>query len=213
MCLPCAFEILGLRLGTAFIVGMAICSHLSMQMYVKTRELLPVKLNETWEVAYMLFGRKSIFLLCGVSVAFGWVLCVSCFLSAVNTVTAIFYGLVSARETGFSSAPGWMQWICNPNNILIVASVARLPLVRSQDRPSFSSAFIIFRLALFIAVIYVELWLGNTLYGDHYEINWDGMMTLKVDTLPLQPILIVMLCFSIQYVAIPAYCELEDRTP
>ena len=37
-----------------------------MLMYVKTRDTLPMKLDDTWEVAYVLFGRKSLYIICGV---------------------------------------------------------------------------------------------------------------------------------------------------
>ena len=130
MSLPCAFSIMGLIGGSSFIIFLGICGHLSMLMYVKTREQLPIKLDDTWEIAYLLFGRKSIFIICLVSLTYAWTLCVACYVSVVNTVTFILYYLVDMRETGYENAPGWMQWICQPTNILIVLSVLRAPLIR-----------------------------------------------------------------------------------
>ena len=52
----------------------------------------------------------------------------------------------------------------------------------------------VFRLLLFIAVIYIELIMGNTLYGDYYEIDWSGRFF--EDKIQLKPVLVVILCFG-----------------
>ena len=54
----------------------------------------------------------------------------------------------------------------------------------------------VFRLLLFIAVIYIELIMGNTLYGEYYEIDWSGRFFADNQLIQLKPVLVVILCFG-----------------
>ena len=143
---------------------MAVASHVSMLMYVRTRELLPVKLDDTWEVAYMLFGRKSIFVMCGVFFANAYIICVVCYVWAMETICAIFYGWVSARETGYENAPGWQKFVCDRSKMLIIVGVVSLTWIFQKEREGFSPYSIFMRLLIFLVGIYYEMFFGNSLH-------------------------------------------------
>ena len=99
--IPYALSKLGIFFGTLVMVLMTVASHQSMLLYVKTRDLLPMKLNDSWEVAYVLFGRKSIFVVCGVLFVFAWILCVISYISAAETLCSIIYGALKNSKKGY----------------------------------------------------------------------------------------------------------------
>lgn len=61
---PFALWTMGLVFGPIFIIMIALMSHLSMVMYVETQELMPVKTDSIYEIAYLMYGRCSIFVIC-----------------------------------------------------------------------------------------------------------------------------------------------------
>ena len=79
---------------------MAVLSHLSMMMYAKARDLLPIKLDDTWEVVYMLTGRRSIYVMCATFYAHAWCMSVVCYVFAAESLAIVFYRIVDLRETG-----------------------------------------------------------------------------------------------------------------
>ena len=62
--MPFAFYRMGLFLAiiTCFFIG--ILSHFANVMYLKVKDLTPRKLESVYEIAYLLFGRLSIFVVC-----------------------------------------------------------------------------------------------------------------------------------------------------
>ena len=66
MALPHAIRHLGLFVSLGTIVTVAIVSHISNMMYLKIKDLTPRRLESVYEIAYLMFGRVSIFLICTV---------------------------------------------------------------------------------------------------------------------------------------------------
>ena len=61
---PFAYYHLGLTLAIIMTVVLAINTHVSSMMYLKVKDLTPRKLESIYEIAYLLFGRASIFVVC-----------------------------------------------------------------------------------------------------------------------------------------------------
>ena len=57
---------IGMFYGIAAVIVMMILAHFSMMMYVKTMELTPSKSESVYEIAYLLSGRTSIFVICSI---------------------------------------------------------------------------------------------------------------------------------------------------
>ena len=164
-------------------------------MYAKARDLLPIKLDDTWEVVYMLTGRRSIYVMCATFYAHAWCMSVVCYVFAAESLAIVFYRIVDLRETGYENAPAWMQWICVRSNLLIIQSVLGVLKIPSRERKSFWGGLIIFRLAIFIIVIYVELlFTNNRLYDE--PIDWNEMMKVKVDGMLIFASLMIVMAFS-----------------
>lgn len=59
-----AFYHLGLFPGLVLAVMFAICSHLANILFLKVKDLTPRKYESMYEIAYLLYGRASIFIVC-----------------------------------------------------------------------------------------------------------------------------------------------------
>ena len=64
--MPYAFYHLGVSMGLFTCFAMAILSHFSSMLYLKTKDLTPRRYESVYEIAYLLVGRPSIFVVCGV---------------------------------------------------------------------------------------------------------------------------------------------------
>ena len=64
--MPYALSRMGLSLGIIFCLIMAIITHVSNMMYLKIKDLTPKRLESVYEIAYLMFGRSSIFVICTV---------------------------------------------------------------------------------------------------------------------------------------------------
>jgi len=62
--IPFAFYRMGLVLGPIFVLMMALLSQISTMMILKVKDMTPRKLESVYEIAYLLFGRPSIFVVC-----------------------------------------------------------------------------------------------------------------------------------------------------
>ena len=62
--LPYAFYHLGLFLGVISCITVAILSHFSSIMHLKTKDLTPRRYESVYEIAFLLVGRPSIFFVC-----------------------------------------------------------------------------------------------------------------------------------------------------
>ena len=64
--MPYAFHHLGVSMGLITCFVFAIVSHFSSMLYLKTKDLTPRRYESVYEIAYLLVGRPSIFVVCGV---------------------------------------------------------------------------------------------------------------------------------------------------
>ena len=64
--MPYAFYHLGVTMGFFTCLVMAVLSHFSSMLYLKTKDLTPRRYESVYEIAYLLVGRPSIFVVCGV---------------------------------------------------------------------------------------------------------------------------------------------------
>lgn len=63
---PYAYYHCGLTLSIILTVVLGIITHVSSMMYLKTKDLTPYKLESIYEIAFLLFGRSSIFVVCSI---------------------------------------------------------------------------------------------------------------------------------------------------
>lgn len=64
LAMPYAFYRLGLFLGLICAFLIAVLTHFSSMMYLKVKDLTPRRYESIYEIAYLLLGRPSIFVVC-----------------------------------------------------------------------------------------------------------------------------------------------------
>jgi len=62
---PYAFYHLGIPLAVFLSLMAAITGYMSVMLYLRTKDLTPRKYESTYEIAYLLYGRASIFIVTG----------------------------------------------------------------------------------------------------------------------------------------------------
>ena len=134
--IPFALYHMGLILGPLFVVFIGVASHLSMILYVKTKELMPYKSNSIWEVAYIMFGRSSLFVNCGTMFANSWSICVVSYIVIADTISSIFHMELLTGDKQVYETPHWQQALCHRSTILAIAGFICLLLIFKREHGS-----------------------------------------------------------------------------
>ena len=66
---PFAFYHMGMINGVFVCLSVAILSHISSMLYLRLKDLTPRKYESIYEIAYLLTGRSSIFVVCAIQLA------------------------------------------------------------------------------------------------------------------------------------------------
>ena len=134
--LPFALYHTGLILGPLFVVFIGVASHLSMTLYVKTKELIPDKVNSTWEVAYIMFGRSGLLFYCGALIANSWSICVVSYIVIADSISLIFDTVLLTGDKQVYETPHWQQALCHRSTILAIAGFICLLFTFKRERGS-----------------------------------------------------------------------------
>ena len=110
--LPFAFYRLGLVLSPIFCVIVACLGQVSSMMYLKTKDLTPKKPESVYEIAYILFGRPSIFVVTITMFISNYGALVLFYMIIGETVRTLMVSLLVEPENGGSidmeSYPWWV---------------------------------------------------------------------------------------------------------
>ncbi len=90
LALPFAFYHTGLINGVVLLLFFAATGHLSVLLYLNTKDLTPRKYESTYEIAYLLYGRVSIFITTGTLFFFGLSMMVMYYIILGETVGHLF---------------------------------------------------------------------------------------------------------------------------
>jgi len=88
--IPYAFYHVGLINGIILLLFFAGTGHLSVMLYLRTKDLTPRKYESTYEIAFLLFGRASIFVVTGTLFFFGLSMMVMYYIILGETVGHLF---------------------------------------------------------------------------------------------------------------------------
>ena len=94
--IPFACYHLGLFLGIILMVLMGIMSHFSSMMYLKVKDLTPRRYESVYEIAYLLFGRASIFIVCMIMMFANSMACVMFYMALGETISLL---IIPSSET------------------------------------------------------------------------------------------------------------------
>ena len=81
---------LGLFLGVILIAIVGILSHFSSVMHLKVKDLTPRRYESVYEIAYLLVGRASIFIVCSIMMFGNFLASVMFYIVLGETLSTLF---------------------------------------------------------------------------------------------------------------------------
>ena len=217
--LPYAFYHLGLINGIILNIMIAILAHISSTMYLKVKDLTPRRQESIYEIAYLLLGRKSIFIVCAVMFATNLAAMILYYIIIGDTISQLFAQLLLEDAVGknhddikieLSNQPWWSQLISHRTTaILAVGGISFIFIFKRHLEELKSISYVFLTVVfLFIALLWVELYKDG---GESME-TYSEMTSIKTDFHLLTAISIFIFAYSFQFMVFPAYVELEKRS-
>ena len=90
---PYALYHMGLIFGTFYIIFIGLVCLFTILMYVRTKKLMPRNVETVFEIAYLMFGRSSIFIVCGILL----IDCLGCVILFYMMIGETFSGMVTKQ--------------------------------------------------------------------------------------------------------------------
>ena len=219
LAIPYAFYNVGLINGLIALLAFAIFAHISNSMYLAVKDLTPRRYESIYEIAYLLLGRSSIFILCTI-------------IYSCNLLAMVMYYIVIGDTTGRLAAQFFVPDAPNKKideiktdlegisvfaqvishrttSILFVGCLSMLFIFkkRLEELKSVSYAFITI-VFLFVALFLVELIRDEGKSMESYE----EITALKPGTAILTAFGVFIFTYAFQFMVFPAYVELENRS-
>ena len=107
---PYAFYHLGITLAVIMTLVLAVNNHMSSMMYLKTKDLTPRKLESVYEIAFLLFGRASIFVVCIIMFLSNYGAIVLFYMIIGETTSTLFTQAIVLPEEDTAEALGDFVW-------------------------------------------------------------------------------------------------------
>eukprot|EP00354_Favella_ehrenbergii_P011205 CAMPEP_0170451732 /NCGR_PEP_ID=MMETSP0123-20130129/874_1 /TAXON_ID=182087 /ORGANISM="Favella ehrenbergii, Strain Fehren 1" /LENGTH=330 /DNA_ID=CAMNT_0010713519 /DNA_START=158 /DNA_END=1150 /DNA_ORIENTATION=- len=218
---PYAIYHMGLPLGTAMIIFIAAFTQASIVLMLKTAQLAPCKPKSVYEIAYLLYGRTSIFFLCIIMLISG-LGAIALFYRMIGDTfsTVLKDGLMgpnhgqdgSVGEEGAEGHPWWVTAIVHEKTLIVLAGLLQTPVIfkrQLEEMKVISYSFAIIAL-VFTFLLIGELYRRRDYVSEH--IDWDDLKRAKLDAGFVTSLNILILSFSMHWIILPTYSELENRT-
>ena len=143
---------LGVPLAIFLQIAVMFGTHTSSNMYLAIRDLIPDKPDSLYEIGYMLFGRKSIFILASVFFLNGFGLCMIYFIIFGDTA-----GQLAAEFTTDKSLGD--VWYTSRYTYSIPLALVLIPIVIKKELAELAwISYVLFvSLFLFIVVNLIQL--------------------------------------------------------
>ena len=131
-----AFSRLGLTLGIIFCFIVAIMAHLSNMLHMKTKDLTPRKYESVYEIAYLLVGRSSIFVVCIVMMMTNMSALVMYYIIIGDTISSLMRQILlksveggeeaieSEVEAELQESSNWVNFLCRKEVTVVVVGTA-----------------------------------------------------------------------------------------
>lgn len=201
--LPYAFLHFGIPIAVVIVLFVIWVTKESAEMYLEIKNLIPDQPESLFEIAYMLYGRKQIFVLSVIITILSFGLCMVYFIVFGDTM-AQFIGHLIGEKLGEG------PWSSRYTYVLILA-VLLIPVVLKKELAELKVlSYILFGcLGIFILLNLVQL-----LFDKHFDIppvEADYFEpTFNVELIEALSILLV--AFSYQQNVFPIYSSLKNKT-
>ena len=151
--LPLAMYSLGLPLAMVLQIGVMITTHMGSMMYLHLKDIVPGKPESLYEIGFMLYGRKSIFMLGSILVINSCGLCMIYFIVFGDTFGQFAASFTDGKES-LGSIWYTSRWCYSVPLSLILAPYC----LKKQLAELSIIAFMLFvALGLFVVVNFIQL--------------------------------------------------------
>lgn len=219
--LPFAFYHLGIPLSLILCFIMATLGHFSSMMYLKTKDLTPGKYESIYEIAYLLFGRPSLFVVLAIlfsSVLGSAILYYIVIGETYSTLTTQLLVMpddpksIYQIQSEMDKYPWWLQMTTNRRMGTLLAGGIHLVTIykRQLKEMKVVSYMLLIIVSIFIVMVCSELFTDGVAVAD--TIKTEEMMKVKGGVQLITSITIVIFAYSLQQMVFPTYTELEKRS-
>jgi len=219
--LPFAFYRMGLPVGLSFCAFVAFMCHISSMMYLMTKDLTPGKFQSAYEIAYLLFGRLSIFVVCIIQWLNNYGAILLYYIIIGETVSTLSRQVLTNAAEGKSFAQlerelqeyPWLTQVATSKmtGIIIVGTVHISAIFKRQLHELRCMSYMLAAIGLVFVSCVVSQLLMDRASGREMPPS-DELMTLKVDYHLITSVCVTFFAYGYQFLILPAYSELENRS-
>ena len=168
-------------------------------MCVRVKEMMPKEIETSWEIAYVLFGRRGFYIFFGLFLVFGWVICLASFIVLGDLGESLFEPLWLPDEPyEEEDLEQWRVVLLKRWPYVMVSAILRLATIFDKDRESMYVSAYFIRALLFLGFSYANYFSGKTYLSQDEieEIDWDVAKVVKVDRFLITAIAVVILAWT-----------------
>ena len=203
--MPYAFHHLGVSMGIIICFTFAVLSHLSSILYLKTKDLTPRRYESVYEIAYLLVGRPSIFVVCGVLFAANmgavvmYYIIIGDTLSALTTQALIPSEGLSAQEleVELSNFPPLTRMLCNRAFGICLVGIFQLKIIFKRQLEELKIVSYIFMALILLFIVLLLSEVGSDIDRISETVDYASVMHMKKDYHMITAFSILTFAYSI----------------
>lgn len=212
-----AFYHLGIFLGVIIVLIMAICTHLANILHLKVKDLTPRKYESMYELAYLLYGRASIFVVCINNGLTNLAIAIYSYIIIGETgrsfMTQFLVGNPSpGHEANLDNEEWWVKVACQKSTTILIIGLALIFTIfaRQMSELKWLSYTLIGILTAFICLIFSLLISERAKVSE--TVDFEDLTRVKFDQYLMTSISVFMFGMSNQFMVFPTFNELEKRS-
>ena len=221
LAMPYAFYHLGLYLGLICAFLITVLAHFSNMMYLKVKDLTPRRYESIYEIAYLLLGRSSIFVVCVIMLIQNFSACIMYYMLLGETLSSLCTQILiaPAEEKSLGEVPNevdeypfWQQVACSKHSAILLVGLSQFFIIFKRQLSELKIiSYIFLGLTIgFIALLFSELMTDSVEVAE--TINMDDLTRVKSDHHLVTAVSILVFAVSLQWMVFPTYVELEKRS-
>ena len=196
---------LGLPLAILLNIGVMITTHMGSMMYLHVKNIVPGKPESLYEIGFMLYGRKSIFILGSILFILACGLCMIYFIVFGDTFGQFVANFTEGKES-LGSVWYTSRWCYSVPLALILIPFC---LKKQLSELDFMAKILFVALGIFLIVNFIQLAFNSKF--EALAISTD-ILAPKMSIGTISALSVTCLAYSYQQNIFPIFWELKERT-
>lgn len=210
-----AMYCLGLFLGAIAMLVMSILAHFSNVIHMKVKDLTPRKYESIYEIAYLLFGRNSIFVVCVNMFVLNLGALIMYYMLIGDIGSSLMINLlvgapVEGKQASIDNEEWLVKLVCSKVFSILAVGAALLLIVFKKELNEMKviSFFFLGIVALFLVLLTSMVFDENVAE----TADFDDLSRVKPDAHLISAVSIIVFAYATQFIVFPSYVELERRS-